>query len=308
MSKIAFIFPGQGAQLVGMGADIAAAHPKAAALLDKACDIVGFDLKSLCFQGPEEKLNSTEISQPAIFTVSAALLDLVREKAPALTPQVTAGLSMGEYTALYAAGLMSFEDALKLVLKRGQAMQTAANASRGGMVSLIGLDEPKVRELCEEASQGQLLMPANFNCPGQIVISGAIEACQRAAGLAEKYGAMKAVPLAVAGAFHTEMMRPAAEALGQALAGCPLQNPSAIQVIANISANYYGSAEQIRQGLVRQLVEAILWQKCMEKLIADGVTKFVEIGPNRVLTGLMKRIHRRADIVNISSLESLESL
>ncbi len=308
MSKIAFIFPGQGAQLVGMGADITAASPKAAALMDKACDIVGFDLKSLCFQGPEEKLNSTEISQPAIFTVSAALLDLVREKAPALTPQVTAGLSMGEYTALYAAGLMSFEDALKLVLKRGQAMQTAANASRGGMVSLIGLDEPKVRQLCDEASEGQLLTPANFNCPGQIVISGAIEACQRAAGLAEKYGAMKAVPLAVAGAFHTEMMKPAAEALGQALAGCPLQNPSAVQVIANITADYYGSAEQIRQGLVRQLVEPILWQKCMEKLIADGVTKFVEIGPNRVLTGLMKRIHRRADIVNISSLESLESL
>lgn len=308
MSKIAFIFPGQGAQLVGMGADIEAASPKAAALLDKACDIIGFDLKSLCFQGPEEKLNSTEISQPAIFTVSAALLELVREKAPSMTPQVTAGLSMGEYTALYAAGLMSFEDALKLVLKRGQAMQAAANASRGGMVSLIGLDEPKVRQLCDEASEGQLLTPANFNCPGQIVISGAIEACQRAAGLAEKYGAMKAVPLAVAGAFHTEMMRPAAEALGQALAGCPLQNPSAIQVIANISADYYGSAEQIRQGLVRQLVEPILWQKCMEKLIADGVTKFVEIGPNRVLTGLMKRIHRRADIVNISSLESLESL
>ncbi|MEN6309866.1 MAG: ACP S-malonyltransferase [Anaerohalosphaeraceae bacterium] len=308
MSKIAFIFPGQGAQLVGMGADIAAAFPKTTALFDKACQIVGFDLKSLCFQGPEDKLNSTEISQPAIFTVSAALLDLVREKAPALTPQVTAGLSMGEYTALYAAGLMSFEDALKLVLKRGQAMQTTANASRGGMVSLIGLDEPKVRQLCDEASEGQLLTPANFNCPGQIVISGAIEACQRAAGLAEKYGAMKAVPLAVAGAFHTEMMKPAAEALGQALAGCPLKNPTAIQVIANITADYYGSAEQIRQGLVRQLVEPILWQKCMEKLIADGVTKFVEIGPNRVLTGLMKRIHRRADIVNISSLESLESL
>lgn len=308
MSKIAFIFPGQGAQLVGMGADIAAAFPAAAALFDKACGIVGFDLKSLCFQGPEEKLNSTEISQPAIFTVSAALLELVHEKAPALTPQVTAGLSMGEYTALYAAGLMSFEDALKLVLKRGQAMQAAANSSRGGMVSLIGLDEPTVRQLCEEASEGQLLTPANFNCPGQIVISGAIEACHRATGLAEKYGAMKAVPLAVAGAFHTTMMRPAAEALEQALASCPLKDPSSIQVIANISAEYYGSAQQIRQGLVRQLVEPILWQKCMEKLIADGVTKFVEIGPNRVLTGLMKRIHRRADIVNISSLESLESL
>jgi [acyl-carrier-protein] S-malonyltransferase len=308
MSKTAFLFPGQGAQMAGMGADIVSAFPAAAQWFEKANQIVGFDLKSLCFNGPEEKLASTDISQPAIFTVSAALLEMMKEIAPSLKPQVTAGLSMGEYTALYAAGLMSFKDALSLVLKRGQAMQAAASASRGSMVSIMGLDEAKVNELCAEASQGQLLAAVNFNCPGQIVISGAIEACQRAAGLAEKYGAMKAIPLAVAGAFHTSMMAPAAKSLGEALVGCPLKNPGDIQVIANITTEYYTSAEQIRQGLVGQLVEPILWQKCIERLIADGVTKFYEIGPNRVLTGLMKRIHRRADIVNISNLAGLQEL
>jgi [acyl-carrier-protein] S-malonyltransferase len=308
MGKVAFLFPGQGAQLVGMGADIVGVYPKAADLFDKANQIIGFDLKAICFTGPEDRLNSTDISQPAIFVVSAALLEIVKQLVPAIKPDVTAGLSMGEYTALYAAGLMSFEDTLKLVTKRGQAMQAAATASKGGMVSFIGLDESKVRELCNEASQGQLLKPANFNCPGQIVISGDSDACQRAAGLAEKYGAMKAVPLAVAGAFHTERMKPAAEALGQALTGCPLKNPTEVQVIANITAEYYTSAEQIRQGLVRQLIEPILWQKCIEQLISDGVDRFYEIGPNRVLTGLMKRIHRKANIVNISTLDSLESL
>jgi [acyl-carrier-protein] S-malonyltransferase len=308
MSKTAFLFPGQGAQFVGMGADIVSAFPKAAQEFEKANQIVGFDLKSVCLNGPEDKLASTDISQPAIFTVSAILLGLMKDIAPSLKPQVTAGLSMGEYTALYAAGLMSFEDGLKLVLKRGQAMQAAASASQGSMVSILGLDEVKVNELCAEASQGQLLAAVNFNCPGQIVISGAVEACQRAAGLAEKYGAMKAIPLSVAGAFHTSMMTPAAQSLGQALVGCPLKDPSDIQVIANITADYYTSAEQIRQGLVGQLVQPILWQKCIERLIAEGVDKFYEIGPNRVLTGLMKRIHRKADIVNISTLAGLQDL
>lgn len=308
MSKTAFLFPGQGAQLVGMGTDIVQAFPAAAELFGKANRIVGFDLQSLCFNGPQDKLSSTDISQPAIFVVSAALLGLMKEMAPSLKPQVTAGLSMGEYTALYAAGLVSFEDALKLVLKRGQAMQTAPSAGKGGMVSIMGLDEPQVRQLCAKASQGQLLVPVNFNCPGQIVVSGAIEACRRAAQLAPKYGAIKAVPLTVAGAFHTEMMAHAAKTLAEALAGCPLKNPGDIQVIANISAEYYISAEQIRQGLVRQLVEPILWQKCMERLMTDGVEKFYEIGPNRVLTGLMKRIYRKAEVVNISNIESLQAL
>ena len=308
MSKTAFLFPGQGAQLVGMGADVGSAFPAAGRWFEKANQIVGFDLQSLCFNGPEEKLASTEISQPAIFTVSAILLELLKESAPSLKPDVTAGLSMGEYTALYAAGLVSFEDALKLVLKRGQAMQAAADSTKGGMVSFLGLDEEKVRALCSEASQGQLLAAVNFNCPGQIVISGSIEACQRAAGLAEKYGAIKAIPLAVAGAFHTKMMNSAAESLGQALAGCPFKDPGDIQVIANVDAEYYTSADQIRKGLVGQLVQPILWQKCIEKLIADGVDTFYEIGPNRVLTGLMKRIHRKAVITNISTLQGLQDL
>jgi len=305
--KTAFLFPGQGAQHVGMGKDIAAQSPLAAGLFEKANAIVGYDLRQLCFGGPEEKLNATTISQPAIFVVTAAILEIVKQKRPELVADMTAGLSMGEYSALYAAGLMTFEDTLALVQKRGDAMQAAADASQGSMVSLLGLDEEKVRALCDEAAQGDLLTPVNFNCPGQIVISGSIDACKRAEQLAEKYGAMKAIPLAVAGAFHSSMMDPAARQLEQALAACPIQTPSCPKVIANITGDYYTSAEAIRQGLVKQLIAPILWQKCMERLLAEGVETFYEMGPGRVLTGLMKRIHRRANVVNLSSWESLEA-
>jgi [acyl-carrier-protein] S-malonyltransferase len=304
--KRALLFPGQGAQYIGMGKDLAERYPQAAELFARANEIAGYDLCKLCFEGPEEKLNSTVISQPAIFMVSAALLELVRKLAPSVTADVTAGLSMGEYTALYAAGVMSFEEALRLVQKRGQAMQAAADSSEGSMVSIIGLDEVKVIELCEEASGGELLVAVNFNCPGQIVVSGSIGACKRAEELALKYGAMKAVALSVAGAFHSEMMNPAAEELSVALNNCLIKPPAAIQVIANINADYYSTPEDIRQGLVKQLVRPILWQKCMELFIAVGVADFLEIGPGRVLTGLMKRISRRTKITNISSAESLE--
>lgn len=304
--KKAFLFPGQGAQFVGMGKDLAERYPQSAELFKRAGDIVGYDLSQVCFEGPEDKLNSTVVSQPAIFAVTAALLDLVKQNAPALVPDVTAGLSMGEYSAVYAAGLISFEDGLKLVQKRGQAMQAAADASQGAMVSLLGLDEVKVVELCEEASQGELLVAVNFNCPGQIVVSGAVGACRRAEELAGKYGAIKAVPLSVAGAFHSEMMDPAADELSKALDACDIKSPADVRVIANISGDYYTSADDIRQGLVKQLVRPILWQKCMEKLLADGVEDFYEIGPGRVLTGLMKRISRRTKVVNISSADSLD--
>jgi len=215
---------------------------------------------------------------------------------------------MGEYTALYAAGVVSFEDALRLVQRRGQAMQEAADTSDGGMVSILGLDEEKVRHLCIEAAEGQVLEPVNFNCPGQIVISGQKEACKRAAEMAEKFGAMKAVPLAVAGAFHTSLMNPAAEKLSQALDRCGIHNPKTTAVIANIDAQYYPSAAAIRQGLVRQLVQPILWQKCMERLIAEGIEQFYEIGPGRVLTGLMKRIQRKIKVINISSADAFSAL
>lgn len=286
-----------------MGRDLIE-HPAVRALFEKANAIVGYDLQTLCVEGPEEKLNATTVSQPAIFTVSAALLELFGTSG--IKPDVTAGLSMGEYTALYAAGLITFEDGLKLVQQRGDAMQAAADASDGAMVSILGLDEVKVIELCEEASQGELLVPVNYNCPGQIVISGASGACRRAVELAPKYDAIKAIPLSVAGAFHTDMMKPAADKLANALADCPIQQPNDVKVIANISADYYPSADAIREGLVKQLIEPILWQSCMEKLLADGVENFYEIGPGRVLTGLMKRIHRKTKVVNISSADAIE--
>jgi len=308
--KTAFLFPGQGAQVVGMGAEIAQSFPVAAEVFEKANDIVGFDLSGICFEGPLEQLNSTTISQPAIFATSAAILEVLRTRPAASTirADVTAGLSLGEYTALYAAGLISFEDALVLVQKRGQAMQAAADATKGTMVSIIGLDEEKVRQLCAEAAEGELVTPVNFNCPGQIVVSGSKSACKRVEQLAEKYGAIKAVRLEVAGAFHTEMMSSAAEVLKEALSNCQISEPSEIKTIANINAEYYESSQKIAEGLIKQLTCPILWQKCMERLLTDGVEKFYEIGPGRVLTALCRRINRKIKVVNVSNLLAIEDL
>ena len=308
--KTAFLFPGQGAQVVGMGAEIAQSFPVAAEIFEKANDIVGLGLSRICFEGPAEQLNSTTISQPAIFVTSAAILEVLRTEpaTSSLSADVTAGLSLGEYTALYAAGLISFEDALVLVQKRGQAMQAAADATEGAMVGIIGLDEEKARQLCAEAAEGGLIVPVNFNCPGQTVVSGSKSACKRAEVLAEKYGAIKAVPLEVAGAFHTEMMSSAAEALKEALSNCEVSEPSEIKTIANINAEYYESSQKVAEGLIKQLTCPILWQQCMERLLTDGVEKFYEIGPGRVLTGLMRRINRKIKVVNISSLQSIKEL
>jgi [acyl-carrier-protein] S-malonyltransferase len=308
--KTAFLFPGQGAQVVGMGADIAQSFPVAARIYDKANQIVGFDLRKLCFEGPAEQLNTTTISQPAIFATSAAILEVLKTNpaTSSMKADITAGLSLGEYTALYAAGLISFEDGLILVYKRGQAMQEAADATKGAMVGIIGLDEEKVRQICDEAAQGDLINPVNFNCPGQIVVSGSVSACERAEKLAVEYGAMKAVRLEVAGAFHTEMMSSAAEKLRQALSNSQIAEPSEIKTIANINAEYYQTSKKIAEGLINQLTCPILWQKCMERLIDDGIEKFYEVGPGRVLTGLMRRINRKIKVINISTLKAIEEL
>ncbi len=308
--KTAFLFPGQGAQYAGMGRDIVQECPEATAVFEKANAIVGYDLQAVCFDGPAEKLNSTAVSQPAIFTVSAAILEVMKSRPVTvdMVPAAMAGLSMGEYTALYAAGLVSFEDGLKLVQRRGEAMQAASEMSEGAMVCLIGLDNNQVQQLCREAGEGELLVGVNYNCPGQIVVSGTRTACSRAEALAEKYGAIKAVPLAVAGAFHTELMTSAAEQLGHALAEAKIARLNDVNIIANINAEYYRNSQAIVEGLKMQLTHPILWQKCMERLIADGIEMFYEIGPGKVLTGLMRRIDRKQKVVNISDAAGLKKL
>ncbi len=306
--KAAFLFPGQGAQLVGMAAEIAGQFPIAAEIFNHADQILGYELSKICFEGPAEKLNTTAISQPAIFVTSAAITEVLKNEAPdKMIADVTAGLSLGEYTALYAAGLIGFDDCLSLVQKRGAAMQAAAEASRGSMLSIIGLDEDKVNQLCEKAREGEILEAVNFNCPGQIVISGDINACRRAENLAAEFGAIKAVPLDVAGAFHTRLMAPAADELKQAIEKTQIAEPAEVKTVANINAEYYKSSADVAAGLVKQLTSPILWQRCMEKLLTDGVENFYEIGPGRVLTALFKRINRKVKVNNLSTNEAIKS-
>ncbi len=304
--KTAFLFPGQGAQLVSMGKDIARQFPLGAEIFNRTDQILGYELSKICFEGPAEKLNTTVISQPAIFVTSAAIFEVLKNEAPdKMIADVTAGLSLGEYTALYAAGLIGFDDCLGLVQERGRAMQAAADASRGSMVSIIGLDEDKVNELCEKAREGEILEAVNFNCPGQIVVSGETGACQRAEKLAAEFGAIKAVGLDVAGAFHTQLMAPAAEVLKKAVEKTQIADPADVKTLCNISAEYYQSAADIAAGLVKQLTSPILWQRSMEKLLADGVERFYEIGPGRVLTSLLRRISRKTRVTNLSTLEAV---
>ena len=246
--KTVFMFPGQGAQAVGMGKALADEHQSIRDLYDQANTIVDMDLASVCFDGPDDKLNSTIMSQPAIFLTSAAILTAIRQgliesDLQDVTPDYCAGLSLGEYTALWAAGAMNFEDGLKLVKLRGESMQAAADASAGSMVSILGLDEAAAEKLCDAVrnDSGEMIAAVNFNCPGQIVVSGTIKACQIAAEKAEQFGASRAIPLTVAGAFHTDMMAPAAEKLGQALEQVSFADP-AVPVVANVDAKRYPDA------------------------------------------------------------------
>jgi [acyl-carrier-protein] S-malonyltransferase len=305
VSTHAAIFPGQGAQLVGMGKDVADQFPVAADTFARADEILGFKLSKLCFAGPLERLNATDIQQPAIFTTSVAIFRAALEAGVFTADRFAAmgGLSLGEYTALHLAGSLSFEDAVRVVHRRGQLMQEASEKYPGAMVSLMGLDETQVLALCERVAEHGTIGPANFNCPGQIVISGDKTACEAATELAEEFGG-KAVPLTVAGAFHSELMRSAADGLRSTLEACALRSP-APRVIANVDAEYHNEPTSIRESLYRQVFNPVRWQACVERLIADGCDTFWEVGPNRVLTGLIRRINRSVKTINISSADRL---
>ncbi len=306
MSENVVIFPGQGAQSVGMGKDVAQASTAAAAVYRRADDILGFELSRICFEGPEPELTRTDIQQPAIFVTSVAIWEALIERGA--TPEALlgacAGLSLGEYTALHVAGSLTFENALKTVRARGQLMHQAAEDHPGGMVSIIGADEPTVQELCTEAAQGDVLVLANYNCPGQIVISGALAACQRAVKLAGKHRA-RALLLKVAGGFHSPLMQHAAEKLGHVLGKTPFAAPRC-PVIANVDAAPHQDAQAMRRALQRQVTEAVRWHQSIERLTNDGFGCFIEIGPGRVLTGMMRKINRQLNTVNVSTAAGLD--
>jgi len=300
MGKIAILFPGQGSQTVGMGRILAEKYHEIRQLFATANDILGYDITKLCFDGPAEELDSTVVSQPAIFLTSIAALEALKIESPdvILAAEATAGLSLGEYTALVFAGVLSFEDGLKLVQKRGRAMQDASDVTPSGMVSILGLERSLVEELCTKARGDGTLQIANLLCPGNIVISGVNGACERAAELATEMGAMKAVPLAVAGAFHTPIMHPADVILSEVLNCIDLKTPS-IPVVSNVDAQPHSDTDEIRAILVKQVLQPVLWETSMRFLFEQGYDTFYEVGPGRVLRGLLRRIDRKAVCHNV---------
>lgn len=279
-----------------MGQQLYETLPAARALYDRAREVLGYDLAKICFEGPAEELDSTVYSQPALFVTSLAALEQLRANSPdiVLACEAAAGLSLGEYTAMVFAGVMDFETGLSVVRQRGEAMQDAADATPSGMVSILGLDLAKVQALCDESRRpGEVLQVANHLCPGNIVVSGSNAACEHIAALAEQRGAMKAVPLAVAGAFHTPIMQSAVDRLAAALANVKLQKPQR-PVVSNVDARPHSDPEEIRELLIKQVVSPVQWEASMRYLLDEGYRNYYEVGPKRVLCGLMKRIDRKA--------------
>jgi len=295
VNSAGILFPGQGAQTVGMGAWLCRTYSEAADRFAQASEILGYDLRQLCENGPEEKLNATEYSQPALFTVGIAAAEVLSAKFPERAADVTAtaGLSLGEYTAVCYAGGLKFEDALQLVQIRGRTMQAAADAVDSGMASVIGLDLDQVQSLCDDVRQGdEVLRPANLLCPGNIAVSGHQTAIERLAPAATEAGAMKLVPLSVAGAFHTALMEPAVVPLTAALAEMPIRDTK-LPVYSNVDAAPHQSADEIRQLLSRQVTQPVLWEASLRRMIDDGIEGFLEVGTGRVLRGTLKRIARK---------------
>ncbi|MFH1683996.1 MAG: ACP S-malonyltransferase [Candidatus Margulisiibacteriota bacterium] len=284
--KTAFVFPGQGSQAVGMGLNLAEKY------LDQANEILGFDLKKLCLEGPEEELKKTEITQPAILTVSIAAFEMIKSKGAPM-PTAVAGHSLGEYSALVAASALSFQDAVKIVHLRGKFMQEAVPLGEGAMSAIIGLDNSKIKEICEQTGN---VWPANFNSPGQVVISGKKESVETAGVKLKEAGAKRVIPLAVSAPFHCPLMQPAADKLKIELDKIEIKD-AAIPVCANVTANYVTNAAEIRDLLVKQVTNPVLWEDSVKKMLADGINSFVEVGPGKVLSGLIKKIDRTVEVI-----------
>jgi [acyl-carrier-protein] S-malonyltransferase len=303
MSKIAFLCPGQASQIVGMGKDLCATFPQAKARFAQADDIMGEALSRICFEGPEELLKQTRYTQPALFVHSVVVADLLALKG--IKPDMAAGHSLGEYSALYAAGALDFEAALRVVKVRGQGMHKAGQTNPGTMAAVMGLEEAQIRQVCLAASSAGIVQPANFNSPGQVVISGSVAGVHRAMELAKEAGAKLVKELVVSGAFHSPLMEPARESLFAALEDLDIHIPRC-PVYANVSAQPLGEPDQIRRALKEQLLSPVLWAQSVTAMIADGAAKFIEVGPGNVLSGLLRRIDKNAAAMTAGTVSDLE--
>lgn len=303
MAKVAFVFPGQGSQYVGMGKDLFEQRPEARSVFEQADAILGFSLSKLCFEGPEDELRQTRNTQPAIFVHSLALMRLIN----GLRPNMTAGHSLGEYTALVAAHALSFEDGLRLVRLRGELMQRAGEMNKGTMAALVGLQPDDVASVCKEASVAGIVQPANFNSPGQTVISGSVEGVRKAMEIAKQRGAKLVKELVVSGAFHSPLMESARAELKQALDRTEIRDAS-IPVYANVTAEPVHRASEIRDLLFKQVTSPVQWEQTIRNMLRDGASTFHEVGPGKVLQGLVKRTEPAVSVSGFDKVTDIQSI
>jgi [acyl-carrier-protein] S-malonyltransferase len=303
--QTAFVFPGQGSQHPGMGKDVAEVSKAGRLVFEEMDDALDFSITRLCFEGPEEELKLTANTQPAILAASIALLAALRERSD-VEPDVVAGHSLGEYSAIVAAGGLKAGDAARIVRARGQFMQDAVPVGEGAMAAILGPSLEEIRQICEEASEGEIVSPANINAPGQIVIAGTKGAVERAIAIAKGRGVRRALPLPVSAPFHCALMKPAEERLAPILEAAPF-HPLYVPLVTNVDASPVGTDHAVRNALVRQVVSPVRWVESIEKMIQMGVRRFVEIGPGSVLTGLIKRIDPSVELVNVNNAATLDA-